>query len=249
MTKKAWIIFAAMCVGLIGGLIFLQQRNQIDVSSVDTTKAQPASSESGNISEHVYGNTNSKVLLVEYADFQCPGCNSSYPVTKKVIEKYKDKIGFIFRNYPLTSAHPNALAAAAAAESAGLQGKYWEMHNSLFENRASWVELSGSTRTENFVKLASDIKGLNVEKFKADLENPNIRKKIDYDMALGKKDSVGGTPAMYINGKDVGSQKVLNGKLVSGTNTDTNASYVWANADDFEKFVIQPAMKSAGINY
>ena len=246
MTKKAWIIFAAMCVGLIGGLIFLQQRNQIDVSSVDTTKAQPASSESG---EHVYGNANSKVLLVEYADFQCPGCNSSYPVTKKVIEKYKDKIGFIFRNYPLTSAHPNALAAAAAAESAGLQGKYWEMHNSLFENRASWVELSGSTRTENFVKLASDIKGLNVEKFKADLENPNIRKKIDYDMALGKKDSVGGTPAMYINGKDVGSQKVLNGKLVSGTNTDTNASYVWANADNFEKFVIQPAMKSAGINY
>ena len=123
------------------------------------------------------------------------------------------------------------------------------MHNSLFENRASWVELSGSTRTENFVKLASDIKGLNVEKFKADLENPNIRKKIDYDMALGKKDSVGGTPAMYINGKDVGSQKVLNGKLVSGTNTDTNASYVWANADDFEKFVIQPAMKSAGISY
>lgn len=249
MTKKAWIIFAAMCVGLIGGLIFLQQRNQIDVSSVDTTKAQPASSESGDISEHVYGNSNSKVLLVEYADFQCPGCNSSYPVTKKVIEKYKDKIGFIFRNYPLTSAHPNALAAAAAAESAGLQGKYWEMHNSLFENRASWVELSGSTRTENFVKLASDIKGLNIEKFKADLENPNIRKKIDYDMALGKKDSVGGTPAMYINGKDVGSQKVLNGKPVSGTNTDTNASYVWANADDFEKFVIQPAMKSAGIDY
>ena len=249
MTKKAWIIFAAMCVGLIGGLIFLQQRNQIDVSSVDTTKVQPASSESGHISEHVYGNANSKVLLVEYADFQCPGCNSSYPVTKKVIEKYKDKIGFIFRNYPLTSAHPNALAAAAAAESAGLQGKYWEMHNSLFENRASWVELSGSTRTENFVKLASDIKGLNVEKFKADLENPNIRKKIDYDMALGKKDSVGGTPAMYINGKDVGSQKVLNGKLVSGTNTDTNASYVWANADNFEKFVIQPAMKSAGISY
>ena len=249
MTKKAWIIFAAMCVGLIGGLIFLQQHNQIDVSSVDTTKAQPASSESGNISEHVYVNANSKVLLVEYADFQCPGCNSSYPVTKKVIEKYKDKIGFIFRNYPLTSAHPHALAAAAAAESAGLQGKYWEMHNSLFENRASWVELSGSTRTENFVKLASDIKGLNIEKFKADLENPNIRKKIDYDMALGKKDSVGGTPAMYINGKDVGSQKVLNGKLVSGTNTDTNASYVWANADNFEKFVIQPAMKSAGISY
>ena len=249
MTKKAWIIFAVMCVGLIGGLIALQQRNQIDVSNVDTTKAQSASSESGGISDHIYGNANSKVLLVEYADFQCPGCNSSYPVTKKVIEKYKDKIGFIFRNYPLTSAHPNALAAAAAAESAGLQGKYWEMHNSLFENRASWVELSGSTRTENFVKLASDIKGLNVEKFKADLENPNIRKKIDYDMALGKKNSVGGTPAMYINGKDVGSQKVLNGKLVSGTNTDTNASYVWANADDFEKFVIQPAMKSAGINY
>ena len=123
------------------------------------------------------------------------------------------------------------------------------MHNSLFENRASWVELSGSTRTDAFVKLASDIKDLNVDKFKTDLENPAIRKKIDYDMTLGKKDSVSGTPAMLINGKDVGNQKVLNGKLVSGTNTDTNASYVWANADNFEKFVIQPAMKSAGISY
>ena len=109
--------------------------------------------------------------------------------------------------------------------------------------------MSGSTRTDAFVKLASDIKDLNVDKFKTDLENPAIRKKIDYDMALGKKDSVSGTPAMLINGKDVGNQKVLNGKLVSGTNSDNDANYVWANADNFEKFVIQPAMKSAGIDY
>lgn len=249
MTKKAWIIFALMCIALIGGLVALRQHSQIDVSNVNTSKPQPASSINGNIGDHVYGNANSKVILVEYADFQCPGCNSSYPITKKISEKYRDKIGFIFRNYPLTSAHPNALAAAAAAESAGFQGKYWEMHDTLFENRSSWVELTGTARTDYFVKLASDIKGINVDKFKSDLENPAIRKKIDYDMALGKKDKVSGTPAMYINGKDIGNQKVLDGKLVDSNNNDSNANYVWTKEDTFEKFVIQPALKNAGISY
>lgn len=247
MTKKGWIIFVALCVALIGGLIFLQQHNEVDVSKVSTTEVQKASSSDGNIGEHIYGNKDSKVILVEYADYQCPGCNSVYPVLKKVADKYKDKIGYIFRNYPLTSAHPNALAAAAAAESAGLQGKFWEMHNALFENKSSWADLSGDDRTNYFVKLAKNIGGIDTSKFTTDLDNASVRKKIDYDMALGKKDGVTGTPALYINGKDVGNQKVLNGKLVDDSNSDSNASYVWANADDFEEFVIKPALKSAGI--
>ena len=169
-----------------------------------------------------------------------------HPIIKKVVEKYKGQIGYVFRNYPLTNAHPNALAAAAAAESAGVEGKYWEMHDKLFEQRSNWVELTGAARTNYFVSLAAEL-GINKDKFSEHLDSASIRKKIDYDLAVGAKAGVGGTPALFIGKKDVGNQKVSNGKIISTSKTDSNATYVWANADDFEKYVIVPALKEHGI--
>ena len=242
MTKRAWIIFAAICVAIIGGLIYLSRNNKVDVANVDPTAIQTAAADNGNIADHTYGNMKSKVILFEYADFQCPGCNSAHPIIKKVVEKYKGQIGYVFRNYPLTNAHPNALAAAAAAESAGVEGKYWEMHDKLFEQRSNWVELTGAARTNYFVSLAAEL-GINKDKFSEHLDSASIRKKIDYDLAVGAKAGVGGTPALFIGKKDVGNQKVSNGKIISTSKTDSNATYVWANADDFEKYVIVPALR------
>lgn len=246
MTKKAWIIFAVMCVALVGGMIYLSNNRQVDVSDVDVNAIQVASDENGQIGDQVYGNPDSKVRLIEYADFQCPGCASAHPEIQKVVEKYKDKIAFVFRNFPM-SYHQNAMSAAAAAEAAGLQGKYWEMNNLLYEKRSEWSDLSGTTRTDYFTNLAEELK-LDTTKFREDLDNPNIRKKINYDAALAKQASVTGTPGFRLNGKDVGNQKVLDGKLVDESNTDSSANYVWAKADDFDKFIIQPALKEAGIN-
>jgi protein-disulfide isomerase len=115
MSKKAWIVFVVIVVVLLGGLVYLSSRNKIDVSNVDVTTIQPASAASGNIADHVFGNSDSKVKLVEYGDFQCPGCGSVYPTLKTLSEKYQGQIAFIFRNFPLTTIHPNARAAAAAA--------------------------------------------------------------------------------------------------------------------------------------
>ena len=246
MTKRAWIIFAAICVAIIGGLIYLSRNNKVNGANVDPTAIQTAAANNGNIADHTYGNMKSKVILFEYADFQCPGCNSAHPIIKKVVEKYKGQIGYVFRNYPLTNAHPNALAAAAAAESAGVEGKYWEMHDKLFEQRSNWVELTGAARTNYFVSLAAEL-GINKDKFSEHLDSASIRKKIDYDLAVGAKAGVGGTPALFIGKKDVGNQKVSNGKIISTSKTDSNATYVWANADDFEKYVIVPALKEHGI--
>ena len=246
MTKKAWIIFAAICVAIIGGMIYLSRGSKVDVTNVNVTDIQSANADNGNIADHTYGNTKSKVMLFEYADFQCPGCSSAYPIIKQIKEKYKDQIGYVFRNFPLTSSHPNALAAAAAAESAGLEGKYWEMHNSLFEHRSEWVDLGGSARTDYFVSLASKI-GLDADTFKGHLDSAEIRKKVNYDLAIGKKAGVSGTPAFYIGSQDVGNQKVLDGKLMPASNSSEQAAYVWSSVENFEKYVIVPALQKNGI--
>ncbi len=244
MTRNGWIIFGVLCVALLGGLIVISQRDKIDVSKLDGTKVQAAAAENGNIADHTYGNMQSKVILIEYGDFQCPGCASAYPIIKQVTEKYKDKIGLIFRNFPLTSIHPNALAAAAAAESASLQGKYWEMHDKLYENQDTWKNLTGQERTDYFKKLATDI-GLDTSKWTADLDSEGVQKKIAFNQALGKKAGVTGTPAFYINGESVGDKYFEGNKLVDNK---TDASrLVWSDATAFENLVIKPALEAHGI--
>lgn len=115
-------------------------------------------------------------------------------------EKYKEQLAFVFRNFPLSSIHPNARTAAAAAEAAGLQGKYWEMHDALYENQSAWENAPADQRTDIFADYATTF-GLNIEKFKTDLASPEVNKKINYDQAIGKKLGVSATPTFYLNGK------------------------------------------------
>lgn len=244
MTGKTWAIFAALCVAVLGGMIWVSQSDKIDVTNVNIDTLQTASAQNGGIADHTEGKADSKVVLIEYGDYQCPGCGSAYPIIKQVVDKYKDQITFVFRNYPLYSAHPNAFSSASAAEAAGLQGKFWEMHDKLFTNQNSWKDLNGTARTDYYVNLASQL-SLDVDKFKADLDNPDVKKKIDFDAALGKKAQVTGTPSFYLNGKSIGDQYVLDGKIVPrGT---SGAALVWTDADAFGKLVIEPALKEAGI--
>lgn len=202
MSKKAWIIFAAVCLVTLGGLVVLSNKDKIDVSSVDASKIQQANKSSGDIADHVFGKADSKVLLIEYGDFQCPGCGSAYPKVKAVTEKYKNQVGFVFRNFPLVSLHPNARAAAAAAEAAGLQGKYWEMHDKLYESQESWSTASSSDRVNIFAGYASDL-GLDTNKFKLDMADDKINQKISYDQAIGKKLDITGTPTLFLNGQAI----------------------------------------------
>ena len=202
MSGKAWIIFVAVCVVLFGGLVIWSGRDRVDVSGVDTNKIQPADPSSGEIADHVFGNKDSKVVLVEYGDFQCPGCGSAHPTVKALSEKYEKQMAFVFRNFPLTNIHPNARAAAAAAEAAGKNNKYWEMHNSLYENQDAWASASTGNRGSVFAGYAEQagIKKADYEKTLAD-QSAMINKKINFDIALGRKINVSGTPTFYLNGK------------------------------------------------
>lgn len=243
MTGRTWAIFIAVVVVLFGGLLYLSSRDNIDVSNVDTSKVQSAQEKSGNIADHVYGSDAKKVILVEYGDYQCPGCGAAYDPIKTVTEKYKGQLTFVFRNYPLTTIHPNARAAASAAEAAGLMGKYWEMHDKLYESQSDWENASTSERTEQFVNYAGEI-GLDKAKFRTTLNEKGqvINQKINFDLALGKKNGVDGTPTFYLNGKKL-DQTVKDGKLVA-----SGGSNVWADADQFDKLILQPAFKEAGID-
>jgi protein-disulfide isomerase len=200
VSKKAWIIFAAICVALLAVLVYVSSKDKVNVSDVNTNSVLKASKQSGNIADHTFGKTDSKVILIEYGDFQCPGCGAAYQPVKAVTEKYKDQLTFVFRNFPLASKHPNARAAASAAEAAGLQGKYWEMHDMLFENQNTWGNLSTTERATFFADYAQEL-GLNVDKFKTDMASTGVNQKINFDQALGKKQGVSGTPSFYLNGK------------------------------------------------
>ena len=206
MSKTAWIIFTAIVVLLLGGLVLYSRSTstQIDVSSVDANAVQAASEQSGNIADRVFNDTQSKVVLIEYGDFECPGCAGAHPGVKTLLAEYGDRISFVFRNFPLTSIHPNARAAAAAAEAAGQQGKYWEMHDLIYENQNAWKSASGTERTNTFSSYAEQI-GLDTEKFAADIASSAVNQKVLFDQALGNKQSVDSTPTFILNGEKLSS--------------------------------------------
>lgn len=199
MNKTTWIIFSVLAVGILGLLVIMSGNSKIDVTNIDTKQIQVGNSQNGNIAEHVFGKTDSPVTLVNYGDFQCPGCATAHVMIRAITEEYQDQLRFVFRNFPLASAHPNAKAAAGSAEAAGLQGKYWEMHNKIYESQSGWNTLSGTQRSDFFVNYAKEL-GLDIDKFNQDIASKSVRDKIDYDYALGKKDGVDATPSFYLNG-------------------------------------------------
>lgn len=197
MTKGRWLIFAAVCVLIFGVLILNSKGSQVKVDKTDPAKVI---TNNDPLPDNVFGSSSNKVVLIEYGDFQCPGCGSLYPNLKPIKEKYKDQLTFVFRNFPLTSIHPNALAAATVAEAAGLQGKFWEMHDLLYENQGEWSALDAAQRTEQFTAYAKRIE-LDAKKFKDDLGDKRISQKIKRDQALGKKIGATATPTLMLNGK------------------------------------------------
>jgi protein-disulfide isomerase len=204
MNKVSWSIFGAAVALLLGGLIIYSRMNStsVDVSAVNANSIIAGNDQNGNIADHVFDNAEEKVVFVEYGDFQCPGCGAAHPNLKTLLEEYGDKITFVFRNLPLTSIHPNARVAAASAEAAGLQGKYWEMHDRLYEAQSSWQSLDAQTRTPIFSSYAREL-GLDEEKFKTDLASTAVNQKISFDQALAKKVGAQATPAFFLDGEEL----------------------------------------------
>lgn len=204
MNRTRWIIFVVIAAGILMLLVLSSGNSGTNVSGFDAKAVQKGNSQDGNIADHVFGKVGSKVTLIEYGDFQCPPCGNIYPVVKSISEQYKNQLQYIFRNFPISESHPNAKAAAASAEAAGMQGKYWEMHDKIYETQNDWSNLSASDRTNFFDSLAKGL-GLDMKKFDADMATTAVTSKINYDLALGHKQSVEATPTFFLDGKKLDS--------------------------------------------
>lgn len=145
--------------------------------------------------DHAEGAETAAVTLVEYGDYQCPYCGAAYPLVKQLQKHFGADLRFVFRNFPLTQAHPLAQMAAELAEAAALQGKFWPMHDWIYENQQEWAQAGA----ESLLKGVAAV-GLDVDALETALKQPDIDKRIRGDFRGGVRSGVNGTPAFYVNG-------------------------------------------------
>jgi len=146
-----------------------------------------------NSKDHILGNPNATLELIEYGDYECPFCGRAYPILKDIKQKLDGDIKFVFRNFPLSKIHPHAFMAAVATEAAARQGKFWEMHDIVFENQRSLDE-------ENILRFAS-LLGLDTDRFREDLQDKLLVEKVEKDFESGLRSGVNRTPSFFINGE------------------------------------------------
>jgi protein-disulfide isomerase len=142
--------------------------------------------------DHAQGRSDASLTLVEYGDYQCPYCGAAYPVVKRLQAALGKNLRFVFRNFPLTQSHPYALVAAEAAEAAALQGKFWEMHDLIYERQ-------DSLKPDILPAWAEQV-GLDLEKFGEAITRGDITRRIKEDRTSGIRSGVNGTPSFFIEG-------------------------------------------------
>jgi protein-disulfide isomerase len=199
-TKIGWWVGGIVVAVLAVWFIFAVVNTPAQTTAALTAPAPKAT-------DMTYGNPKAKVVVTEYADFQCPGCGAYYPILKQLTQQYKDKILFVYRFFPLEQIHKNALAASEAGYAASLQGKFWPMHDLLFAHQTDWAELADPT--PNFVDYAK-LAGLNVDQFQKDYTSDKVAKYIKSQEQAALDLGLPGTPSMFINGKQIQNPQSLN---------------------------------------
>lgn len=187
--RNVGIVLALLAVATI--MFYKYQSNKIANAPVNVVIAND---------DHTIGKDGAKVVVLEYADYQCPACAAFFPVVKKVASEYQDRVKFIYRYFPLVSIHKNAMLAAVSAEAAGVQGKFWEMSDKLYVNQKDWGEsLDAKNKIDGYAKEL----GLDMLKFNADMNDPKLTDRVNRDMKEATSLQLGGTPSFIINGRKV----------------------------------------------
>jgi protein-disulfide isomerase len=142
--------------------------------------------------DHIQGPIEAPVSLLEYGDYECPSCGAAYPIVKAIQRRFGHRLCFAFRNFPLVNMHPYAAHAAEAAEAAGAQGRFWEMHDLLFENQNALAD-------ENLAQYASAL-GLDVPRLIREIQTGMHTERVREDFRSGARGGVNGTPTFFVNG-------------------------------------------------
>jgi Na+:H+ antiporter, NhaA family len=191
------IIVIVLIAAVVGGMILLRSSRQTSSSNAPTP--DPALDVKGAEPPHIRGNPSAPVTLEEFGDFQCPTCGTYYSELKKIEAEFGDNLRVIFRESPLVPMHEHALMAAQAAEAAGLQGKFWEMHDKLYENQTTWTPAKDLVPI--FVDYAKQI-GIDPDRFMKDLNGEQVAQRIFQDGKRVHALGLNGTPTFFVNGKE-----------------------------------------------
>ncbi len=194
----SWLAFALIIGLIIWGLIAAQQKADREGRAVLLPTEIVATD---HIRGGVVGTTTTPITLVEYGDFQCPACRTYHPIVEQVIASTSlETLRFVFRHFPLTTIHANAIPAARASEAASSQGKFWEMYNLLYDKQPDW-ETSSDAKTI-FIRYAKDL-GLNEKKFLEDYDSKAVMDTINNDYKGGIKAGINSTPTFFVNGAKI----------------------------------------------
>jgi protein-disulfide isomerase len=205
------IIIVAVLVIALGAFWYLTRSSMDTPASPNSTSTSPSATKSpavrvarpgepGADPPHAIGPADAPVTIEEFGDFECPPCGLLHPVLKTMEHEFGTRLRVIFREFPLVPTHQHALAAARAAEAAGLQGKFWEMHGLLYENQKAWHE-AFDTRPI-FEGYAQKI-GLNMQRFQSDIASEIVERRIFLDGKRAHSLGVKGTPTVFLNGREV----------------------------------------------
>jgi protein-disulfide isomerase len=183
-------VVALLTVG--GGAVFYRAKRPLPLAS---PKGQTVPRKEGPEKIHIRGQRNAPVTLEEFGDFQCPPCGTLAGVVGELERDYHSSLRVMFRHYPLPI-HAHAAEAAYVAEAAGLQGRFWEMHDVLYREQSVWSKAPDVAAVFNSY---AGMLGLNINRFKADLQNPKVREKVALDQREGAERGVKSTPTVFIN--------------------------------------------------
>ncbi|MEK7673127.1 MAG: thioredoxin domain-containing protein [Patescibacteria group bacterium] len=186
-----WLGLAVAIIGGILAIVFMSGSPATNNGTVDMPVAD---------NEWSLGNKDSDIVLVEYSDLQCPACAAREPQVKQLINEFGSHIRFVYRHFPLRNNHPNAQISAQSAEAAGMQKKFWEMHDILFEKQDEWAGESNDDAKKLFIGYAKEL-GLDTAKFAEDMESDEAEDAVNADQKSGVQAGVNSTPTFYLNGK------------------------------------------------
>lgn len=196
MNLKTVAVWTAIVAAILGGTYLLVRAER--QTTGDRTAAVQRDLLTLRPGDHVRGQTQDPaVVIVEYSDFQCPACNVSRKVTDGIEHTAEGKVAFVYRHFPLVGIHPNARAAAYAAEAAALQGKFWEMHDMLFAQQGEWSATKDPSGM--FATYAAAI-GLDVARWSADYASDTVRERVAVDANDADTLRLQGTPTVFVNG-------------------------------------------------
>lgn len=195
--KKTTLVIALSAIAMIAIIIGVARGGQ---SAVDLPTDRIVST------DWTKGNPSAGVTLIEYGDFQCPACAAYHTMVKSITEIYGPNIVFAFRHFPLTQIHRNAFLGALAAEAAGKQGKFWEMHDKLYDEQRAWSEAKNA---RDLFRQYAEALGLNGDQFATDLDDDTLSEKISADQKSGYAANIQGTPTFFLNGTLIESPQSL----------------------------------------